>query len=113
MSEVTVDSILFAFVGLLFVGLSIPLIQGKIPPNRFYGFRTPKTLSDPKIWYEINRISGNDLFVAGALITITSLTMLVFGQRWEPRSVVVTLLAVMLLSLAGATWHGFKVLRRM
>ena len=52
MSAVTIDSVLFALVGLMFVGLSIPLIQKRIPPNRFYGFRTAKSLSDPKIWYE-------------------------------------------------------------
>jgi uncharacterized membrane protein len=113
MSEVTVDSSLFALVGLLFVGLSIPLIQGRIPPNRYYGFRTPKTLSNPKIWYEVNRISGHDLFIAGALITIASLTMLAFAQRWDPRNVAVTLLAVMILSLVGVALHGFQVLRTM
>jgi uncharacterized membrane protein len=113
MSNVTVDSMLFALVGLLFVGISIPLIQQRVPPNRFYGFRTKKTLSDPKIWYEANRISGHDLLVAGALITITSIVMPLFAQGWEPEDVIITLLSVMVLSLAGALWHGFKALRRM
>jgi uncharacterized membrane protein len=113
MSEVTVDSFLFALVGLLFVGLSIPLIQKRVPPNRYYGFRTARTLSDPKIWYEVNSLSGTDLFVAGALITISSLTMLVLAQDWRPERVVITLLSVMVLSLTGVAWHGFKILRRM
>ena len=113
MSAVTIDSLLFALVGLMFVGLSIPLIQKRIPPNRFYGFRTAKSLSDPKIWYEVNHLSGNDLFVAGALITISSLTMCVLGQTWKPEHVVITLLSVMVLSLAGVAWRGFRILRRM
>jgi len=113
MSNVTIDTLLFALVGFLFVGLSIPLSQERVPPNRYYGFRTRKTLSDPKIWYEANRISGHDLFLAGALITITSLVMLVFAQRWKPENVVITLLSVMILSLVGAVWHGFRVLRQM
>jgi uncharacterized membrane protein len=113
MNNVTVDALLFALVGLLFVGLSIPLIQQRVPPNRYYGFRTRKTLSDSKIWYEANRISGHDLLVAGALLTITSFVMLMFAQRWKPEQVVVTLLSVMILSLVGALWHGFAVLRRM
>jgi uncharacterized membrane protein len=113
MSNVTVDSVLFALVGLLFVGISIPLIQQRVPPNRFYGFRTKKTLSDPKIWYEANRISGHDLFLAGALITITSIVMPLFAQGWKPEHVIITLISVMVLSLAGALWHGFKVLGRM
>lgn len=113
MSTVTIYSLLFALAGVLFVGLSIPLIQNRVPPNRYYGFRIAKTLSDPKIWYEVNHLQGIDLFLAGALITITSLTMLVLAQSWSPRHVAVTLLLVMVLSLTGVTWHGFKVLRRL
>ena len=60
-------SILFALVGLLFVGISIPLVLGKVPPNSFYGCRTTKTLSDPKIWYEANRMSGKDFLISGLL----------------------------------------------
>ena len=113
MSTVTIYGLLFALVGVLFVGLSIPLIQKRVAPNRYYGFRTPKTLSNPEIWYEINRISGTDLFIAGALITFSSLTMLVLAQAWNPRHVGITLLLVMVFSLTGVAWHGFRVLRRM
>lgn len=113
MSEVTVDSFLFALVGVFFIGLSIPLIQKRVPPNRYYGFRTPRTLSDPKIWYRVNYISGIDLFIAGVLITISSLTMSVLARAWRPSNVVITLLSVMMLSLTGVAWHGFRVLRRM
>jgi len=112
MSVMTI-SVLFGLVGLLFVGLSIPLIRQRVPPNPYYGFRTRKTLSDPKIWYEVNRIQGNDLFVAGALITVSSLTMLAIARKWAPEHVVFTLLSVMLLSLVGVAWHGFSVLKRM
>jgi len=111
--SVTVVSLLFALVGILFVGLSIPLIQNRIPPNPYYGFRTNKSLSESKIWYEINHVSGIDLFIAGALITISSLTMLVFAQGWKREHVTLTLLLVMVLTLTGAAWHGFRVLRRM
>ena len=41
-------------VGLLIVGLSIPLIRRRVKPNRLYGFRTPKTMSSEQIWYEAN-----------------------------------------------------------
>ena len=112
MSVVTI-SFLFAATGLLFVGLSIPLMRKRIPPNPYYGFRTRKTMSDPKIWYEVNRIQGNDLFVAGSLITISSFTMLAIARAWTPEYVVFTLLSVLVLSLIGVAWHGFSVLRRM
>ena len=110
---VTMSAFSFAALGLLFVGLSIPLMRGRIPPNRFYGFRTPKTLSDPKIWYEINRVQGNDLFVAGAVIVISSVVMFLLGQHWKPEYVALTLFTIMVFSLVGALWHGFRVLSRM
>jgi uncharacterized membrane protein len=112
MSEVTIDSLLFALIGLMFVGMSIPLIKGRVAPNRFYGYRTAKTLSDPKIWYEVNRLSGADLFLAGVLITVSSLAMLVLGQQLAPRVVAFTLLTVMVLALLGVTVHGWIIIRR-
>ena len=113
MSEVTRDTFLFALVGVLFVGLSIPLIQKRVPPNRYYGFRTPRTLSNPELCYKVNQVSGMDLLIAGALITISSLTLLMLAQAWRPQHVALTLLLVMVFSLTGVAWHGFRILRRM
>ena len=113
MNQVTSFSLLFAVVGLLFMGISVPLIMGKVPPNWFYGFRTRKTLSDSKIWYEANRLSGKDFFISGLLVFVASIVTLVFGQSANPDHIVFTLLSVLLLSLAGAAWHGFKALKRM
>lgn len=113
MNEAAMFSILFALVGLLFVGISIPLVLGKVPPNSFYGCRTTKTLSDPKIWYEANRISGKDFLISGLLTFAASLAMLTFGRDVNPDHVVVTLLSVLLLSVAGAARHCFTSVRRM
>ena len=110
---VTLSTLSFALVGILFIGLSIPLIRNRIPPNRFYGFRTAKTLSDPKIWYEVNHISGNDLLVAGALITCSSVTMFALAQEWNPQHVALTLFLIMCFSLVGVLLHGLIVMRRM
>lgn len=104
---------MFAFLGLFFLGLSIPLILNRVPPNRYYGFRTAKTLSDPKIWYEVNHISGKDLFLAGILISASSLTMLTFGQSWNEEHVSLMLASVMVLSLIGVALHGFWISSRM
>jgi len=113
MSQVTIYCLMFAFLGVFFVGLSIPLIRNRVQPNRFYGFRTQKTLSDPKIWYEVNHISGKDLFVAGILITASSLATLTLGQTWKAEHVGVMLASVMVISLTGVAWHGFRILSRM
>ena len=49
----------FVATGLLLAGLSIPLIRRRVKPNRFYGFRTPQTLSDERIWYDANAYAGH------------------------------------------------------
>ena len=112
MSQVTITSLGFAFVGVLFVALSIPLIQNRVPPNRYYGFRTKKTLNDPKIWYDVNRNSGKDLFLAGTLIFVSSLATLILAQSWRNEHVAVTLLLVMVFSLIGVVLHGLIILNR-
>jgi uncharacterized membrane protein len=113
MNEVTGFSILFAAVGLLFIGLSIPLILGRVPPNSLYGCRTKKTLSDSNLWYRANRVSGVDFLLSGVLILVASLGTLVFGQGMNPNHVVITLLSVLVLSVAGAAWHCSMAVERM
>ena len=113
MTKTTLYSLLFAGVGVLFIALSIPLIQGRVPPNATYGFRTGKSLSDAKTWYAINRIHGRDLLIAGSLITLGSVAMLFLGQRLQPFQAVLSLLLLMVFALSGAALHGYMVLRRM
>ena len=113
MTKATGYSLLFAGVGLLFMAFSIPLIQERVPPNSSYGFRTAKSLSDPKIWYAINRISGVDLLIAGALLTLGSVVMLFLGQSLHPMQVVMPLLLLMIFTQSGAALHGYLVLKRM
>lgn len=113
MNAVIATTVLFGLIGLLFMGLSIPLIRGRIPPNRIYGFRTPKTLSDPQIWYEANRIMGNDMFLAGAVTTISSMVMLLIARDWTVERVTLTLVMILIFSMVGVVWHGFSALRRM
>ncbi len=55
------------FTPLLTAVLAIPLILRGVPPNIWYGFRTSKTLSDQRIWYEANATSGRYLLVASMM----------------------------------------------
>ena len=43
---------------------SIPLILKMVPPNHLYGFRTPSTLSNRKLWYRANTFAGWALLIA-------------------------------------------------
>jgi uncharacterized membrane protein len=49
----------------LAVVFGIPMALRLIPPNRFYGYRTRKTLSSAGVWYRANRVSGWSLVIAG------------------------------------------------
>ena len=113
MTQAALYSLTFCGVGVLFIALSVPLIQERVPPNSFYGFRTAKSLSDPKVWYVINRISGIDLLIAGTLISLGSAAMLFLGRGLQPRQVALALLLLMVFTLSGAALHGYVVLRRM
>jgi uncharacterized membrane protein len=47
--------------------LGLPLYFRMVPPNRFYGFRTGRTLGDPSVWYAVNRITGGGMVITGAV----------------------------------------------
>lgn len=47
--------------------ISVPLILRKIPPNRFYGFRTPRTLADRTLWFRVNCFAGWAFLLASAV----------------------------------------------
>jgi len=105
--------LLFVMIGALFVALGIPLKQGAVPPNWWYGFRTRKTLSDKEIWYTINRIMGIDMIRAGAVLVGACLIVLALRNTLSPEVIVVLLVGVMLIMMAYMAIHGFSLLRRM
>jgi uncharacterized membrane protein len=113
MTEVQNYSVLFAVVGMVLIGISIPLIMRRVPPNAFYGCRTRKTLSDPKIWYEANYISGKDFCLSGVIVLVSSLGMLFLGQTINTDRAVATLLIILMLSVGAAAWHGLSMIKHM
>jgi hypothetical protein len=82
--------------------VAAPLALGKIPPNQLYGFRTPKTLSSPDIWYPANRIAGWWMIAAGALAICLNLVMWETHPDWPRR----TLASVMGAFTLGAILIG-------
>ncbi|MCB9674051.1 MAG: SdpI family protein [Alphaproteobacteria bacterium] len=63
---------LFAGLALLFFLISVPLAAGKIPPNRLYGFRTPRTVKDERVWYPTNRIAGRNGIVFAMALALSA-----------------------------------------
>jgi uncharacterized membrane protein len=86
--------------------------MGRVPPNHLYGCRTVRTLADPKLWYEANRVSGKYFLASGVLVSTVSLVTLVFGRGLNPNQVVVAFVSILILSVAGAARHCLRVGRR-
>ena len=68
-------------LGGLMVLVAIPMMLGIIKPNRVYGFRTKKTLSNEKIWYKANAFGGWALFLGG--LVILAATGLIYYYAYE------------------------------
>jgi uncharacterized membrane protein len=60
------------FTGFIVIFAGLPMWLGWIGPNRFWGFRTPRTLSDERVWYAANGIAGKGLTIAGLITLLIS-----------------------------------------
>jgi uncharacterized membrane protein len=101
------------FVGFLLIGISIPLMLEKVPPNRWYGLRVAKTLSSESIWYPANRVAGFDLMWAGIAIAITSVITGLFFARLGSTIFQTINFAVFIAALITAAVHSFLHLNRL
>ena len=98
------------YLPLLMILVSVPMVMRRLPPNAFYGFRTPKTLSSPQIWYEANRRAGVNLIVA-AIFAMLSCWAVVWCFGATKASMLLPL--VLLLAVMGSTAVSFLQLRKM
>ena len=103
---------MYVVFGLLLIGLSIPLLLDKIPPNGWYGFRVPSTLYNPDVWYKVNRYAARWMLLSGIITIVAALLLYnyadltVDGYAWS-------LLAVFLLSFLPGLVLSFRYLRKL
>ena len=102
--------LLFLALPVLTTVLSVPMVMGKVPPNPFYGFRTRKTLSDRKVWYEANRLLGINLIVA-AFVSLCGWVVIAYSL--EGRLAVTAEAALFGGATAVASIYGLVQLRRL
>ena len=94
--------IAYSLTGLLLIGLSIPLILRKVPPNVWYGFRIRLTLDNPDIWYPVNAWGGRRMLVAGLATVAAALVGLLIPEHllaWYSLALAVLLIVGVLLIL--------------
>jgi uncharacterized membrane protein len=99
---------LYCSLGLLFIGIGIPLALQRVAPNVWYGVRTARTLSDPKIWYTANRIAGIDLMITGCVLVVFATGIFLLRATVAP-SIKLWLwcLVTFVAALLGAAVHSF------
>lgn len=98
-------SLAIAGVGLLLVLISVPLWREKIKPNTLYGFRTPRTVADPRVWYPANKVLGRDMILAGMAMVLCGLALALSTPAGAPPSA--PLLVLSALAPIVAVLHGF------
>lgn len=91
---------------------SLPMVLGLVPPNRFFGFRTPKTLSSPEIWYSANRASGWFMIAAAAVTICVNSAILSLGADWGSRTLFWWVAAANVIALTMSLAVSFLYLRR-
>lgn len=69
--------------GVLLIAAGIPMWLRRVPPNALYGVRFASTLSDDRIWYEINACCGRNLVGIGAGYLVLLAAAFVLGHSWS------------------------------
>lgn len=62
--------LLLGVISLSMMVITLPMIERRVKPNLWYGFRTRKTLNDERLWYDVNAYAGRRLFVVGMINTL-------------------------------------------
>jgi hypothetical protein len=112
MNDLTLLMLLFAVSGLVLIGISIPLIQRRIKPNYWYGFRVRRTLENPQIWYAVNAYAGKRMLVSGIITTVAALVLYLFpGLTIDGYALAMLFFAVIPLTIGF--WQSFHYLNRL
>jgi len=80
--NLSMNSLLAAVAGAasaIIVGIAIPLIRRRVPPNALYGLRVPATFADDEVWYDANALFGRDLLWLGSLLIAIIITIFALG----------------------------------
>jgi uncharacterized membrane protein len=98
---------------MLIIGVALPMAFAIVPPNQWYGFRTTKTLSSPRIWYAANRASGWFMIGAASVALCVHLALWSVHPEWPEKKLVFWMANSMVISLLLALIPSFLYLRRL
>ncbi|MEO5360660.1 MAG: SdpI family protein [Nitrospirota bacterium] len=92
----------FIIPALIILLISVPLVTGIIPKNRFYGIRNKKTLSDNYFWYKGNRFGCWMLITASLTYMLTAAAFPYNKAAVDNFSIWLIPFGVLVLSMTGS-----------
>lgn len=95
------------------MAVSIPLVLNAVPPNGLYGFRTPKTMSSPGVWYPANRRSGWYMIAASLLTICFNLALWATHPGWPQSRLIMWMVGAIVVSVIAGVAASFLYLRRL
>jgi uncharacterized membrane protein len=104
---------IFSLVGTLEIILGIPLLYEKIKPNWFYGFRLPKTVSNKKIWYKVNKQAGKDFIISGITLTIFSLILIPINTNLDLITITIIETLILMILLIIIIARGMSLTQKL
>ncbi len=95
-------SFFILITGLILIAIGLPLFYMKVPLNSFYGIRIPKAYESEESWYNINKIGGGKIVVAGSILIVCAIALLFVPQiHQKQHSDVVFVLSLGLAAIGG------------
>lgn len=94
--------IVYILCGLIFILVSVPLVQRKIPMNRLYGFRFAKSYASDANWYRINAYGGRQMIRWSVVLIFAGVVTLLFrvpGVSDGAPQLALTLLPILLCTI--------------
>ena len=100
---------------LLFMGLGLPLAYGKIPPNRWYGYRVSRyQFEDDELWYAINRKGGLHFVFAGiGCLVLAAVSVLFIGKPHLQVAMMILLSVALVVFIVYEIYWSVREARRM
>jgi hypothetical protein len=92
-AENIIFGIMYVFIGLLFIAISIPLMNGKVEMSHFYGVRLRKSYTSDKNWYLMNAYGGKQLLIWSVVLVIIG--VLTFFIPFDGDTLLIMLFAFM------------------
>src|SRR5436305_318054 len=71
-------------VGLLTIGMAIPLLQGKVGPNAQFGIRFRECFQSNEAWFAINRYGAKRMIIAAVPMIVSGVATLFIPLQTRP-----------------------------